>query len=256
MLLCADLGNTCVTFGCFDGETLLQHWRVPVEDFGELDPLWDERSLPDPDAVILGSVNPAAEELLSAWLRRRFVLMPLRVGKEVEVKMPVLLDNPKEIGADRILNALAGFRAFGGPLIIVDFGSAVTFDVVSAAGEYLGGAIAPGIRLSAQALAEKTALLPEVRPKKKPPAIGRSTRAAIASGLYYGFLGLVSEMVERISEDLGAKPRVIATGGDSAVVASEAPQIEEIVETLTLEGLRLAYLQHIGKDKSTSSNSP
>lgn len=249
MLLCADIGNTSVTFGLFDGETLLRQWRVQIEELPDLDPLWDEQSLPEPDAIIVASVNPAAHELLIAWMRRKFVLMPLTLGKDVKVDMPVLLRKPQEIGADRLANAVAGYELFGGPLIIVDFGSAVTFDVVSDAGEYLGGAIAPGIRLSAQALAEKTALLPEVRPPSggRPPVIGRSTRGAIASGLYHGFLGLVFQMVGRISAELNAKPRVIATGGDAELIAQEAPQIEEIVPDLTLQGLRIAYLKYVQK---------
>jgi type III pantothenate kinase len=250
MLLCADLGNTSVTFGLFDGEQLQQQWQVLVHDFSELDSLWDEKNLKNPDAVIVASVNPAAYELLVAWIRRKFSLMPLTVGREVKIDMPVLLKKPEEIGADRIANALAGFKRCGGPLIVVDFGSAVTFDVISAKGEYMGGAIAPGIRLSAGALAHRTALLPEVRPQARPPVIGRSTRGAIASGLYHGFLGLVSELVGRITAELGTKPRVIATGGDVAFIASEAPEIEEVVPDLTLQGLRIAYSRHIEKEKS------
>lgn len=250
MLLCADLGNTCVTFGIFDGDKLLQQWRVPVVDFAELDPLWNEQHFADPEAVIIGSVNPAAYELLNAWIRRKFSLKPLTVGRDLKVDMPVLLKKPEEIGADRLVNAIAGYEKFGGPLIVIDFGSAVTFDVISAKGEYMGGAIAPGIRLSAQALAEKTALLPEVRPQARPPLIGRSTRGAIASGLFHGFLGLVTEMVRRISDELGAKPHVIATGGDVAIIASEAPEIEEILPDLTLQGLRLAYERHVNNVQS------
>jgi len=247
MLLCADLGNTSVTFGIFEGEKLLRQWHVPVEDFPELDPLWNEQHFADPGSVIVASVNPPAYELLVAWMRRRFSLMPLTVGREVKISMPVLLKKPREIGADRLVNALAGFSIYGGPLIVVDFGSAVTFDVISEKGEYMGGAIAPGIRLSAQALAQKTALLPEVRPQVRPPVIGRSTRGAIASGLYHGFLGLVSEMVARISSELGAKPRVIATGGDADIIAEEASEIEETVLDLTLQGLRIAFAQHMNK---------
>jgi type III pantothenate kinase len=250
MLLCADLGNTSVTFGLFKGEELLEQWKVVVDDFSELDPLWDEKHLEEPEVVIVASVNPAAYELLVAWMRRRFSLMPLTVGREVKVDMPVLLKKPQEIGADRLANALAGYTRCGGPLIVVDFGSAVTFDVISAKGEYVGGAIAPGIRLSAQALAQKTALLPEVRPQARPPLIGRSTRGAIASGLYYGFLGLVSEMVRRISAELGTKPRVIATGGDADIITPEAPEIEETVPDLTLQGLRIAYTRHMEKAAS------
>lgn len=250
MLLCADLGNTSVTFGLFDGEKLARQWQVSVHDFSELDSLWDEKSLPSPDAVIIASVNPAAYELLTAWMRRKFSLMPLTVGREVKIEMPILLKKPEEIGADRIVNALAGFERCGGPLIVVDFGSAVTCDVISAGGEYMGGAIAPGIRLSAGALAHRTALLPEVRPQARPPVIGRSTRGAIASGLYHGFLGLVSELVKRISAELSAKPRVIATGGDAAFIASESPEIEEVVSDLTLQGLRIAYTRH--KEKADS----
>jgi len=250
MLLCADLGNTSVTFGIFDADKLLDTWRVAVKDFSELDPIWDERHFAAPGSAIIGSVNPPAYELLAAWMRRKFSLMPLTVGREVKVNMPVLLKKPSEIGADRLLNALAGYERFGGPLIVIDFGSAVTFDVISAKGEYMGGAIAPGIRLSAQALADKTALLPEVRPQAKPPVIGRSTRGAIASGLYHGFLGLVSEMVERITAELAKKPRVIATGGDSEFIASEAPEVEEILPDLTLQGLRIAHERHAASENT------
>lgn len=250
MLLCADLGNTSVTLGLFEGEEILKHWQVSVDDFSDLDSLWDEQDVENPDTVITASVMPAAYEILVAWMRRKFTLMPLTIGREVKVDMPVLLKKPQEIGADRLVNALAGFRLYGGPLIIVDFGSAVTFDVVTADGEYMGGAIAPGIRLSAQALARNTALLPEVRPQVRPPVIGRSTRGAIASGLYHGFLGLVSEMVKRISNELGTKPRVIATGGDAAIIAPECPEIKDTVPDLTLQGLRIAYSEHMKKTDS------
>jgi type III pantothenate kinase len=250
MLLCADLGNTCVKFGVFEGKELLKQWQVLISDFPELDLLWKQHGFDDPDAAIVGSVMPAAYELLAAWIRRRFTLMPLTIGREVSINMPVLLKKPNEIGADRLLNALAGYERFGGPLIIIDFGTAVTFDVISASGEYMGGAIAPGIRLSAQALAEKTALLPEVRPQARPPVIGKSTRGAISSGLYHGFLGLTSEMVRRISAELGAKPRVIATGGDAAIITPESAEIEEEVPDLTLQGLRIAYEHHVAASGS------
>ena len=168
-------------------------------------------------------------------------MIPLVVGDDVDAGIPILYDNPKEVGADRIVNAVAGYDKYHQSLIIIDFGTATTFDCVSSSGEYLGGAISPGISISAEALFQRTSKLPRVDIAQPPTAIGKNTVASMQSGLFYGYVSLVEGMVRRIKDEMQSSPLVIATGGQVELIAHETDVIKHVEPFLTLEGLRLIY---------------
>jgi len=254
LLLAIDVGNTNVTLGLFDyaGDEgkLSQHWRITTrreqtsdEVAITLRALFDQsgRHVSEISDGILSSVVPP---LLPIWERvclKLFEREPLVVGPGIRTGMPVRYENPREVGADRIVNSVAAYGICGGPVIAVDFGTATTFDCVSAQGEYLGGAIFPGIQIAMDALFQRTALLHRVELARPRSAIGKTTTGALQSGLLFGYAGMVDAMVERIRAELGGEARVIATGGLAARVASETRSIERVEPHLTLEGLRILF---------------
>jgi type III pantothenate kinase len=250
MLLAIDIGNSNVVLGVFDGDTLVGDWRVgtdPSKTRDEyaillLDLLRVGGISPDQvDGVILSSVvpplTPLFEELAEAYFHRS----PLTVSAELETGLTIRYENPGEVGTDRIVNAAAAYRRYGGPLIIVDFGTATTFCVVTANGEYLGGAIAPGLKISAEALYARTAKLPKVELTRPKSVIGRDTTTSVQAGLVFGYAGLVDALVDRIQRELGLECYVLATGGLAGLIAPESRTIREVRPTLTLEGLSLLY---------------
>jgi type III pantothenate kinase len=256
-LLVIDIGNTNVSMGIFDypnearghGE-LAQHWRTGThrEQTSDevalmLDSLFQHegRSCDEVTDVIVSSVVPP---LLPIWERvstKLFDRPPMVVGPGIRTGMPVRYENPREVGADRIVNALAAFEMFGGPVIAVDFGTATTFDCISKHGEYLGGVIFPGIHTSMEALFERASMLHRVEIARPKSVIGKTTTAALQSGLLYGYAGVVDSMVERIRGELGSDARVVATGGLAQRVAAESASIERVEPFLTLEGLRILF---------------
>ena len=255
-LLAVDIGNTNVTIGVFDlGEPakpapLAHHWRMATHREQTSDEvLVTLRGLCDlagcrPDAFREAIVSSVVPPLLPIWERVCAKLLekpPLVVGLGIKTGMPVRYENPREVGADRIVNAVAAFEIFGGPVIAVDFGTATTFDCVSREGEYLGGAIFPGIGISMEALFERASMLHRVELARPKSVIGRTTTAALQSGLLYGYAGVVDSMVERIRGELGAEARVVATGGLATRVSAESRTIERVEPFLTLEGLRLIF---------------
>ncbi len=191
--------------------------------------------------IIISSVVPPVDSTLREVCETYFHLQPLFVEPGIKTGMPVLQDNPAELGADRLVNAIAAFERYGGPCIVVDFGTATTFDVISAKGEYLGGAIAPGLGLSADALFSRAARLSRVDIKRPAKVIGTNTVTHLQSGLYYGYIGLVDGILERMIAELGAQPRVIATGGLARQIAEDSRFIAEIDDMLTLDGLRILF---------------
>jgi type III pantothenate kinase len=258
ILLVIDIGNTNIAFGLFDyaeeggsamGE-LSHHWRIGThrdqtsdEVALHLTGLFDHvgRSTDEVTDVIISSVVPP---LLPIWERvseKLFDRPPLVVGPGIRTGMPVRYDNPHEVGADRIVNALAAYELLGGPVIAVDFGTATTFDCVSKNGEYLGGAIFPGMHTSMEALFERASMLHRVEVARPRSVIGKTTTAALQSGLLYGYAGVVDSMVERIRGELGESARVVATGGLAGRVAGESRSIEKVEPFLTLEGLRIIF---------------
>ena len=254
LLLAIDVGNTNVTLGTFDyaggSGRLGEHWRLAThrgqtsDEVGiTLRALFDQASIGTARVsdVIISSVVPP---LLPIWERvstKLFDHPPLVVGPGTRTGMPVRYENPREVGADRIVNAVAAYELMGGPVIAVDFGTATTFDCVSDKGEYLGGAIFPGIHVAMEALFERAAMLHRVELAQPRSVIGKTTAQSVQSGMLYGYAGMVDSMVTRIREELGAEARVIATGGLAGRVASESRSIERVEPFLTLEGLRMIF---------------
>src|SRR6185295_16308096 len=193
------------------------------------------------DAVVIASVVPPLDQTLKLMSQRGFQLSPLFVNHTVDTGLKILYDSPADVGADRIVDAVAAVTKYGAPCIVVDFGTATTFNAVNAAHEYLGGVIAPGLRISAEALFSRAAKLPRVEIKRPEKVIATSTDGAMRSGLYHGYAGLVDGVLEKMIAEMGSRPRVIATGGLAPVIAGASKFIEKIDETLTLDGLRLIY---------------
>lgn len=250
MLLCIDIGNTNITLGLYQGETLGPRWRLATDH----DRMPDEFALQilgllqmaglsptDVDGAAVASVVPP---LTGKWLdvcRTSLRCEPLVVDAGVRTGVRVRYDDPKAVGADRVVDAVAAFRLYGGPAIVVDFGTATTFDAISADGDYLGGAIAPGISIAAEALFSRAAKLTRVEITRPPSAIGRNTTHSIQSGLLFGNVGLVEGMVDRFRRELGGQAKVIGTGGLAELIARETPVIEILAPWLTLDGLRMIY---------------
>lgn len=256
MLLAIDVGNTQTVAGVFHGEELLHQWRTSTVRTATLDELAAQHdamlrlrgsSLSDVADMVVSSVVPT----LTAGYRdlaTRYLDQPaLVIGPGVRTSMPIVIDNPHEVGADRIVNSVAAFRRYGGPCIVVDFGTATNFDCVSAAGEYLGGAIAPGIEVSVEALISRAARLLKVEFVEPASAIGKSTVAALQSGILYGTVAMVDGLVARLKAELGGDAVVVATGGLSELIVPLSIEIDEHDPTLTLVGLRLVHEQNIVK---------
>lgn len=248
MLLAIDLGNTNTVFGVYDvNDTLVMHWRLStqkdrtVDEYGIL--LRNLFALEKIDAnkirrVIIASVVPPLDSVLNEMVSSYFSVKPVFVTHE-NAGIPVLYDNPREVGADRIVNAVAVLKKYGKPAIVVDFGTATTFDAITSEGEYGGGVIAPGIVISAEALYEHAAKLPRIEIQKPQSVIGTSTVGSMQSGLFYGYVALVDGIITRMKKELGSSTRVIGTGGQAPFISQETKLIECVDANLTLDGLQL-----------------
>lgn len=262
MLLALDIGNTNIVAGLFAGEELVASWRFATRHDQTSDELaallsellrLRERTLRDVGAVIVSSVVPALTPTACELSRRHVGVEPLIVGPGIRTGIQIEYEDPREVGADRIANAIAAFERYGGPTIVVDFGTATTFDAISPTGNYLGGAIAPGIVVSADALFLHAARLPKVELLRPAHAIGRNTVASMQSGLVFGYVGLVKELVARFQEEVGGSARVVATGGLCELIASEVDAIHEVDPLLTLRGLHLLWKRNSAPSGSAAS---
>jgi type III pantothenate kinase len=268
MLLALDVGNTNVKLGLYrldfappgaaapellnteQRPDLAARWRLTthraqtVDEYGALFlNLFQMNGLSTKDVthIIISSVVPPIDSTLRQMCETYFQQLPLFVEPGIKTGMPVLVDNPAELGADRLADAIAAFEKFGGPCIVVNFGTATRFEVISARGEYLGGAIAPGLGISADALFSRAAKLGRIEIKRPPKVIGTNTITHLQSGIYYGYIGLIDGILERMFEELGTRPRVIASGGLAQLVAADSRCIGEIDDLLTLDGLRILF---------------
>lgn len=251
MILVYDVGNTNIVLGLYKDKQLLDFWRISTntqktsDEYGILiKQLFEHHNynMDDVQAVVISSVVPPIMYTLEHMTRKYFKREPLVVGPGIKTGMNIKYDNPKEVGADRIVNAVAGYEIYGGPLILVDFGTATTYCAISKNGEYLGGAISPGVRISMDALYQKTAKLPRVELVKPETVICKNTVTSIQSGVIFGYIGQVDYIVKRMKKELGSEDvKVIATGGLSKLIASESETIDEVNGLLTLEGLRIIY---------------
>ncbi|WP_225409795.1 type III pantothenate kinase [Stigmatella hybrida] len=250
MLLAIDVGNTNTVLGVFEGRKLLAHWyletraRRTADESGALVRQLFAGSGIDAghvSAVIVSSVVPPLQSTLEKMSETYFKTAPVFVGPGVKTGMPILYDNPRQVGADRIVNAVAAFEKHHAGLIVVDFGTATTFDAVSPKGEYLGGAICPGISISMEALFQNASKLPRVEFARPPHVVGRNTVHAMQSGLVYGFVSMADGMCERMRQELGFPAKIIATGEMAPLVAGESKVIQDVDELLMLEGLRIIY---------------
>ena len=250
MLLVIDVGNTNTSLGVYRGEELIAHWRLTtnpartVDEYGvharnlfELAQL-DFKAI---DAIAIASVVPPLNYTVKRMAEVYFHLTPLFIDETTDTGLRILYEPASDVGSDRIVDAVAAIRKYGSPCIVVDFGTATTFNAINSKGEYMGGAITPGIMISSEALFSRTAKLPRVDIKRPSRVIGSSTVTAMQSGLYYGYVGLVDGVLGKMIEEIGAQPRVIATGGLAPLIATGSKFIELVDETLTLEGLRLVY---------------
>lgn len=250
MLLVIDVGNTNTVIGMFDNDKLVADWRIETrrgrtsdEHAMLLRQLIAVRNL-SPELVdggVLACVVPPAQAAMKHAMQSTFHIEPLIVGPGIHTGMPLLVDNPKEVGADRIVNALAAWDQTNGGCVVVDFGTATTFDVISENGEYLGGAICPGLVISANALYLEAAKLPRVPLEVPPRCVGKGTIESMQSGLVYGYCGLVDGLVQRMRAELGFPVKVYATGGQALIIADECQHIDVVAPKLTLDGLRLLY---------------
>jgi len=250
VLLAVDVGNTNIAFGIFKGEEIINQWRIGTDktktsdEYGVL-----FRSLLELKGVGSGSIKgaviccvvPPLQRILISMVKSYFDVNPVLIEPGIKTGMPILYKDPKEVGADRIVNAVAAFHEYKRSVIVVDFGTATTFDCISEKGEYLGGTIAPGLLISAEALFEAASKLPKVEITRPKTVIGKTTAQSIQSGLVYGYAGLVDGIVTRIKKEIGTNTKVIATGGLAYLISPESLTIEEVDEFLTLRGLRLIY---------------
>lgn len=257
MLLTVDVGNTNINIGVFDGSKLKATWRVatgvhrmPDEYASLLLNLFDRQGIDASQITdaILCSVVPTLVGVFEEVCRRYLKVLPLVVESGVKTGVRICLDNPREVGADRVVNAVAAHQLYGGSVIVIDLGTATTFDAVSEDGDYLGGAIAPGIAIATEALFTRTAALPRVELTHPKRAVGRNTVAAMQSGIVFGYAGLIEGIVARIQQEMGGKAKVVATGGYAELLARETPVIEVVNPDLTLVGLRLIHEMNKVKD--------
>lgn len=255
MLLALDIGNTNIVAGVFVGDKVKAFWRIATSIHRTMDEyaivllgLFEHKGITPASVkgVVICSVVPPLTDTFDRLVKEYWGISPLIVAAGVKTGVRIQMDNPREVGADRVVNAAAAHHLYGGPLIVIDMGTATTFDAISKDGDYLGGAIAPGLLIAAEALEQRTAMLPRVEIEQPQRAIGKNTVAAMQSGIIFGYAGLIEGIVSRIKKELGGQAKVIATGGLAQTIAKEASVIDTVNADLTLQGLKLIYdMNHV-----------
>ena len=265
MLLALDVGNTNVTIGAFQGERLAGRWRLrtireqTADEWGILlRNLFSLSSLDlsSVDGVIISSVVPAVDQPLEAMAQRYFSRRPVFVSTALDLGLPIRYDNPREVGADRLANAVAALRNYGGPVVAVDLGTTINFDIVSTSGEFLGGVICPGVGMSISGLVAQTARLPMVDFREPEKLIGSNTVGSITSGLYYGFIGMIDGVLERLASELGQGLKAVATGGQGQMIVRSSRWVKIYDEDLTLHGLRFIWERNASNPSAIQHRSP
>lgn len=254
LLLVMDVGNTNIVFGVYRQEKLLHHWRIHTDrnatedEYGmQLKNLLSYKNVEteEIEGVILSSVVPPLTFVLRKMIENYFHRIPVILGPGVKTGLNIKYDNPREVGADRIANAVAGIKIYGPPLIIVDFGTATTFCYIDEAGDYIGGAITPGLNISAEALYQRAAKLTRVEITRPDSVVGKNTVQSMQAGIYYGYVGVIDEIVSRMKKLFVKRPKVVATGGLAPLMSEDTKTIDEVNPFLTLEGLRYIYERNV-----------
>jgi type III pantothenate kinase len=254
MIFVLDVGNTNIVLGVYDGEELKYHWRIGTnrqkteDEYGMMvKQLFSSEGLKitDIDGIIISSVVPPIMYALEQMCKKYFSITPMVIGPGIKTGLNIKYDNPKEVGADRIVNAVAAIDLYGGPLIIVDFGTATTYCYINEEKQYMGGAIAPGIGISTEALYTRASKLPRIEIVKPKNIIGKNTVSAMQAGILYGYVGQVEGIVTRMKEQANGNPKVIATGGLAPLIANESSMVDVVDPFLTLKGLQMIYTKNI-----------
>lgn len=255
MILVVDVGNTNIVLGIYEGKQLLHDWRLSTNRSATTDEYGmmmvnlfrhADIRLEQVEGIIISSVVPPLMFVLEHLCLKYLKKTPLVVGPGIKTGLNIRYENPKEVGADRIVNAVAAIELYGSPCIVVDFGTATTFDYIDEGGQYVGGAVAPGIGISTEALYQRAAKLPRIELTKPKSVVGRNTIASMQAGIIYGFAGQVDGIVDRIKQEFSSEPKVVATGGLAELISSESRTIELVNPLLTLQGLQIIYERNVG----------
>lgn len=254
MIFVLDVGNTNIVLGVYDGEELKHHWRIGTnrqkteDEYGMMVKqlfAYEGLKISDFDGIIISSVVPPIMYALEQMCKKYFYITPMVIGPGIKTGLNIKYDNPKEVGADRIVNAVAAIDLYGGPLIIVDFGTATTYCFINEEKQYMGGAIAPGIGISTEALYTRASKLPRIEIVKPKNIIGKNTVSAMQAGILYGYVGQVEGIVARMKDQAIGNPKVIATGGLAPLIANESTMIDVVDPFLTLKGLQMIYMKNL-----------